>query len=175
MPTFSSTSGSMPTIQGTGTCGGFVRQTNLIGQLVVVRPVKVVTSLYNEGKPDQREDKKLIADVVVLTGEHAGEHAGVWLSGGKIIELGQAIIDDQLDSVLAGRMTRKPLKKFAKVWATPAELEEAIADPLVVVPSNAYAWLIPNPGPEDLALIQQYYATGTIPAADDSDADPFDD
>lgn len=175
MPTFASTTGrQMPKIEGTGSGGAFIRQANLLGELIIITPVKVEIGKFNEGKPDERETKKLIADVVVLTGANAGEHPGVWISGGKLIELGQTIIDQKLDSVIAGRMIRQPLKKYRTAWPTPEALEEAIADPKVVVPSNAYAWLVPNASAEDTAMIQEYYASGTIPSVDEND-DPFDD
>ena len=175
MPTFANNS-KMPSIQGTGNSGSFLRQAQLIGQLSIITPIKVEVSTYKPGTSEERETKKLIADVVVLTGLFAGSHPGVWLSGGKLIELGSNIIDQKLDSVIAGRMERKPLKKYREFWPTSADLEAAIADPKVLVASNAYSWLVPNPSAEDLALIQEYYATGAVPAADDADgADPFDD
>jgi hypothetical protein len=181
MPKFGNTAttrkpGQAPKIAGTGG-GGFLRQPTIVGELIIVTPIEVVTGIYNEGKPDARETRQLKADVVVLTGAHKGNHPGLFLSGRPIIDAGEEIINDQADTVLAGRMTRKPLKKYSSVWATPTDLEKAIADPAVVVPNNAYSWLIPNPSDEDMKLITAFYAGGeqepTDEDAETEDEDPY--
>jgi hypothetical protein len=177
MPKFAGTSGkSAPKVEGTGgNSGSFVRQTNLVGELVIATPVEVIHGLYNEGKPDERPTRKLSADVVVLTGPHAGNHPAMHLSGGKIVDKGVEILDAKSDTVLAGRMTRVPLKKYREAWPTAEALEIAIADPKVVVPGNAYVWLIPDASAADMAKVMAYYQGGQeTPSADeDPERDPF--
>jgi hypothetical protein len=189
MPKFAGTSGrstKAPKIQGTG--GGstsFVRQPAIVGELVIVTPVEEKLGVWNEGKPDERKTRQLTADVVVLTGPHAGNYPGMFLSGRPIIDKGVEILEDEEDTpvaertVLAGRMIRKPLKKYKDAWPTPEALEAAIADPKVVVPNNAYSWLIPDPSEADMALIMAYYQGGQAePSANDEgsdDGDPFED
>jgi hypothetical protein len=189
MPKFAGTSGKSgtkaPKIQGTG--GGstsFVRQPAIVGELVIVTPIEEHHGVYNEGKADERKTRQLTADVVVLTGPHAGTYPGMYLSGRPIIDKGVEILEDEEDvpvaerTVLAGRMIRKPLKKYREAWPTPEALETAISDPKVVVPNNAYSWLIPDPSEADMAKIMAYYQGGQqAPAADDDsdDGDPFED
>lgn len=174
MPQFASTAtrkpGNAPKFAGTG--GGFLTQASLIGELVACKPVEVVRGKFNEGKPNERETVRLKVDVVVLTGPNKGEHPNILLSGGKIIEQGQRIMDEKADEVLLGRMVRTPLKDYKAQWPTPAALETAIADPNVVVPSNSYAWLIPDASAADQALATAYYEGGAIPDAD-QDEDPY--
>lgn len=172
MPNFGSTAptrkpGTKPAFSGTG--AGFLTQPALIGELIIVTPVSIEKSIYNEGKPDARESTRLKADVVVLTGPNKGEHPNMLLSGSPIWQKGQEILEEKRDEVLLGRMIRKPLKKYKDNWASPAELEAAIADPAVVVPNNAYSWLIPDANAADIALATAYYEGGTIPDADDED------
>jgi hypothetical protein len=179
MPSFagtnSTTGKAAPKIAGTGGgTGNWVRQPSIVGQLVIVTPVREKLGKFNEGKPDERTTRQLEADVVVLTGEHAGNHPGMFLSGRPIVDKGLEILGQ--DTVMAGRMIRKTLKKYRDNWPTPEALEAAIADPKVVVPNNAYTWLIPDPSASDLELIQAYYANGEqTPEPEDGDGDPFGD
>jgi hypothetical protein len=139
---------------------------------VIVKPVALKLGIYNEGKSDARETRQLEADVVVLSGPHKGEYPGLYLSGKPIVDAGVEILEEKADTVLAGRMTRKPLKKFKEHWATPDDLEKALADPNVVVPNNAYSWIIPAPSSADLEIVNAYYA-GDVPDVDDEDEDPY--
>jgi hypothetical protein len=153
-----------PPVKSTG--GNFLSQPALVGQLLIVTPVEVVHGVYNEGKSDERPTRRLKADVVVLTGEHAGNHPNLLLSGKPIVDAGEEILEDEVDTpvadrtVLAGRLTRKALKKYKDNWSTPEKLEAAIADPNVVVPNNAYSWLIPTASKEDMDLVTAYYENG---------------
>jgi len=177
MPKFGSTSGKQaPKIAGTGT-GTFVTQKALVGELVIATPVSIKIGKYNEGKPDERETRQLVADMVVLTGPHKGEHPGIYLSGGKIIDKGVEILEAKEDTVLAGRMIRTPLKKYRAQWPTPEALERAIADPSIVVPDNGYVWLIPDANEADMAKVMAYYGGGLEQADEDGEDpdDPFDD
>ena len=181
MPKFGNTAttrkpGTAPKIASTGG-GGFLRQPAIVGELVIVTPIEVVLGKFNEGEADERNTRQLKADVVVLTGPHKGNHPDLFLSGSPIINAGEEILSEKADTVLAGRMTRKPLMKYKNNWATPADLEKAIADPAVVVPNNAYSWLIPAPSTADLELVTAFYAGGEQePSEDDAEpeGDPFD-
>jgi hypothetical protein len=177
MPKFGSTNrdGHAPKFSGTG--AGFLTQAALLGELVAATPVEIVRGKYNEGKPGERETVRLKADVVVLTGPNKGEHPGMLLSGGKIVETGQRILNEKADEVILGRPVRTPLKAYKAQWATPAALEAAIADPNVVVPSNAFAWLIPDANASDVASATAYYSGGGIPDSPESEdeRDPFED
>lgn len=174
MPTFGSTAkirtpGPAPAFSGTG--AGFLTQAALIGELIAVKPIALEKSIYNEGQPDARESTRLKADVVVLTGPNKGEHPNMLLSGSPIWKKGQEILEAGSDTVLLGRMIRKTLKKYKDNWPTPEALEAAIANPQVVVPNNAYSWLIPDANAADIALATAYYEGGSIP--DTEDEDPY--
>jgi hypothetical protein len=178
MPKFGSTATgrpqgtAAPSYRSTGGSGGFLKQPALVGELVIVKPVALKLGKFNEGKPDERETRQLEADVVVLTGPHKGEYPGLYLSGRPIVDAGVEILDEKADTVLLGRMTRKPLKKYKDHWPTPEDLEKAIADPAVVVPNNCYSWIIPEPSTADTQIADAYYA-GDVPDTDDEDDDPY--
>lgn len=181
MPKFGSTNGKAPAISSTGAGGGFIRQPGLVGELVIITPVALKLGKYKEGTPEERETRQLTSDVIVLTGPNKGKHPGMYLSGKPIVDKGVEILESEADTpvedrtVLAGRMTRKTLKRFRAHWPTPADLERAIADPGVVVPSNSYTWLVPDANEADMALVMSYYEQGgEVPSGTDEE-DPFED
>jgi hypothetical protein len=183
MPKFAGTSGTRtaPKIAGTG--AGFLTPASLVGELIIATPVEIVHGTFNEGKPDARPTKRLKADVVVLTGPHRGNHPSFLLNGSPIVNKAEEILEATADgdgsdddgAVIAGRLIRKPLKAYKGNWATPEALETAISDPNVVVPNNAYSWLIPNPTGPDLELVMAYFADGEVPAVESDESDPFGD
>lgn len=176
MPKFGSTSGKAPSIASTGAGGGsFIRQPALVGELVIVTPVELKLGKYKEGTPEERDTRQLTSDVVVLTGPNKGKHPGMYLSGRPIVDKGVEILEAGEDTVMAGRMTRKPLKAYRKHWATSKDLERAIADPSVVVPNNAFSWLVPDCSPEDMALVMAYYEQGETVQDGADEEDPFED
>jgi hypothetical protein len=183
MPKFGNTSttnrpagAKAPGFAGTG--AGFLTQAALIGELIIAQPVEIVHGVYNEGKPDARPTKRLKCDVVVLTGPNRGEHPNMLLSGSPIINAGEEILNatpkgQAVETVLLGRMIRKPLKRYKDHWATPDALEKAIADPTQVVPGNCFSWLIPDASASDQTMATAYYEQGTLPEKDDEEEDAF--
>jgi len=162
-----------PRIGSTGGSGA-VRQPALVGELVIVNPVsEMIGEFEDKATGVKRETRQLKADVVVLTGLNAGDHPGMFLSGKPVVDEGVRIVESKENTVMAGRLIRKPLKNYRKYWDTPADLEEAIADPKVVVPNNAYTWLIPAPSEDDLKLIDAYYENGRKTPERQLDPTPF--
>lgn len=175
MPKFGSTSGKAPNVTGTGGNGSFIRQPALVGELVIVVPVELKIGKYKEGTPEERETRQLTSDVIVLTGPNKGKHPGMYLSGKPIVDKGVEILEAGEDTVMAGRMIRKPLKRFTQYWATPEALEKAIADPATPVPSNSYTWLVPDANEADMALVSAYYEQGETVQDGADEEDPFED
>jgi hypothetical protein len=184
MPKFANTAGTRtaPKIAGTGV--GFLTPASLVGELIIVTPIEIVHGTFNEGKPDARATTRLKADVVVLTGPHRGNHPSFLLNGSPIVTKAEEILEATADgdgsdddgAVIAGRLTRKPLKAYKTNWATPEALEIAISDPNIVVPNNAYSWLVPNPSGPDLEKVLAYFAEGGIQVeVTDVESDPFGD
>lgn len=205
MPSYGSSAGTArkaPTMTGTGNAG-FIKPPALIGQLILIDPVrmdKIRGYKFDPSKPVYKD--RLIGDVVVLDGPLQGEYPGMWWSQSTLITESKRIlaIDEatpmdamvaengepferyrpdpaaKLDEVLAGRLYRVPKKDFKDVYPTKDALEKAFAANAKAVNPSSYFWTIETMSVADQKVAQAYYENGgQLPDSADEDGDPFDD
>lgn len=72
------------------TGGKYPKLADLIGELLLIAPVKIESVPKYKGQPGEMSDR-LTADVIILTGERAGEeYTGMWIGNTPIVESARA-------------------------------------------------------------------------------------
>lgn len=175
MPNFAGAQGDrrVPNFTGAGGSGNFKSANDLIGDLLMLTPIKV------EEVPQKPEygggvKRRLTADTVVLDGPHKGDYPSMWWGQKVIVEKADDILRRDTDQIILGRLVRKPKKEFTKYWATADDLEaafdKAARGETPPIPQNAYFWTMLDMSDEDVAIATAY-VNGEQPAAAPAQAD----
>lgn len=133
--------------------GVFPKPTDLVGELVMLTPVKVETVPGYEGRGTV---DRLTADTVVLTGARRGEYPEMWWNQETIVKNGKSILRAAQTGApvtpILGRIVRFPQKGNRDKYPTPEAIEAALAAWRPGMPEIKFAWGLSRFSDEDMAI-----------------------
>lgn len=143
--------------------GNYPKPADLIGELVLIKPIKVEDQPKYRGKPGETQER-LTADTHVLTGDYAGNvYREMWWTNAPVVKAGQTALRDGTPMVL-GRLrtfpsgTEKKLPNGCQTWQeVQRELERFANRERDEKPG--YAIGLENYTPEDAETARAYLAS----------------
>jgi hypothetical protein len=149
----SGTQAAPPTFAQPTGGGVFPKPVDIVGELVMLTPVKIEQVPGYEGKGFV---DRLTADTVVLTGSRRGEYPEMWWNQETIVKnaksiLRQASQGGQITPIL-GRLVRFPQKNNRDKYPTPEAIEAALANWRPGQPDVKFAWGLSRFSDEDAQI-----------------------
>jgi hypothetical protein len=170
MPQFADSNGQTTTqkpkfVSGSGG-GTFPKAIELLGELIMLTPIRVETVPGYEGKGTT---ERLTADTVVLTGDRAGEYPSMWWGQSPIVKAGEEVLRRGNGDIILGRLYRFPQSGNKAKFPTRQAIEDALANWRPGKPDVKFAWALETFTPEDAALATRFIEGDLVLGGSDED------